>query len=139
VSRYRVSSAALHDIDEIADRIQELSPRAAERFVDAIYDAFDLLGRHPHFGHRRRDVTNRDVFFWTAVKRFAIIYRKSNPIEIVRVRAWAQDVAALLGEGERMVVRCVRLSEPPTPRWRWACFARRSPATPAWPPSPKRG
>lgn len=47
-------------------------------------------------GHRRRDLTDHDVFFWNALQRHAVIYRKSSPVEIVRVIAWRRLDPALL-------------------------------------------
>jgi hypothetical protein len=37
-----------------------------------------------------------DVFFWTALKRFAVVYRKTSPIAIVRVIPWPRMEPVLL-------------------------------------------
>lgn len=44
-SGYRVAPAPLEDIDEIADRIRLDNPSAAKRFIDEVYDAFELRGQ----------------------------------------------------------------------------------------------
>lgn len=66
--------------------------------MDEIYDAFDMLARNPHLGHQRSDLTPLPVFFWTAFKSYAVIYRKTDPLQIVRVLAWKQDVPTLLSD-----------------------------------------
>jgi plasmid stabilization system protein ParE len=97
-ARYDVSPVALDDIDAAVAFIAEKSMQAAERFVDEIYDAFDMLARNPNLGHRRSDLTSLPVFFWTAFKSYAVIYRKTDPLQIVRVLAWKQDVPTLLSD-----------------------------------------
>ena len=96
--RYDVSPVALDDIDAAVAFISEKSIQAAEHFVDEIYDAFEMLARNPHLGHRRSDLTLLPVFFWTAFKEYAVIYRKSDPLQIVRVLAWKRDVPTLLSD-----------------------------------------
>lgn len=92
---YVVTRAAQADLEQIIGWIAEDSPRAADRFEDALYDAFELLGRRPHIGHSRRDLTDRPVFFWTVMKSYAVIYRKAAPLEILRVVHWHQDIGSL--------------------------------------------
>ena len=94
--RYEVSPVALDDLDATAAFIAEKSTRAAERFLDEIYDAFEMLAANPPLGHRRTDLTSLPVFFWTHSRGYAVIYRKAEPLQIVRVLAWKQDVATLL-------------------------------------------
>jgi plasmid stabilization system protein ParE len=65
-ARYDLSPVALDDIDAAAAFISKKSIEAAERFVDEIHDAFDMLARNPHLGHQRSDLTPQPVFFWTA-------------------------------------------------------------------------
>ena len=45
------------------------SAAAAERFIDEVYDAFDLLALQPGIGHYRRDLTGQPVRFWTVMRR----------------------------------------------------------------------
>jgi plasmid stabilization system protein ParE len=95
---YDVSPVALDDIDAAAAFIAEKSVPAAERFVDEVYDSFEKLARNPHLGHPRSDLTPLPVFFWTAFKGYAVIYRKTEPLQIVRVLAWRQDLPTLLSD-----------------------------------------
>jgi len=49
----------------------------------------------PGLGHRRPDLTARDVFFWPA-HSYLVIYRASKPLRIVRVIHGKRDVKRLL-------------------------------------------
>lgn len=96
---YVVAPAALDDIDEAAVFIAERNPSAGHRLVDDLYDAFGMIAENPHLGHTRTDLTPLPVYFWTTFKRrYAIVYRKTTPLQIVRVLAWKRDVAAELDE-----------------------------------------
>ena len=96
MSEYEVSPVALDDIDEIAAQIAEKSEPAALRFIEAAYRCFAFLARHPHSGHRRPDLTDRPVFFWPLARKYAVIYRKAEPLQIIHVRPWRQDLVGLL-------------------------------------------
>lgn len=69
--------------------------KGAERSAP-FYDAFAQLAEAPGIGHSRSDLTSLPVFFWTVRDRYAVVYRKSQPLEIVRVLSWKRDVEALL-------------------------------------------
>jgi plasmid stabilization system protein ParE len=90
----------LGDIEGTAVVITARGVAAAERFVGRVYDAFDLLAGSPNLGHRRTDLTPLPVVFRTLLERYAVVYRKAEPPQIVRVVAWRRDVGRLLkGEG----------------------------------------
>jgi plasmid stabilization system protein ParE len=93
---YVVAPAALDDIDATAGYLAERSLPAAERFLDEVYLAFERLADNPNLGHARSDLTPLPVFFWTAFARYAVIYRKTAPLQIVRVLAWKQDLPTML-------------------------------------------
>jgi plasmid stabilization system protein ParE len=96
-ARYVVAPVALDDIASAVNFIAANSPTTARQFVDELFDTFQWLGTHPHSGHARPDLTKLPVFFWTVFKRhYAIIYRKAEPLEIVRVLAWRQNLVTLL-------------------------------------------
>jgi plasmid stabilization system protein ParE len=46
-------------------------------------------------GHRRQDLTSRDVLFWR-VHSCLVIYRDSTPLRIVRILHGRRDVNKLL-------------------------------------------
>jgi plasmid stabilization system protein ParE len=96
VTAYVVAPAAKADIDEIALYVAAADRAAAERFIEDIYDAFDLLALQPGLGHHRRDLTDQPVRFWTVMRRYMIVYRDRSPVEIVRVLSGYRDIATLL-------------------------------------------
>lgn len=78
--RYLFDKAGL----EVADRIQEELLTAFEELVDS-----------PGKGHRRPDLTARNVFFFT-VYQYMIVYRSAATLEIVAVLHGKRDVKRLL-------------------------------------------
>ena len=93
---YVLAPAALADIDEIADFLAAVDADAALKAIDIIYDACALLSGRPHLGHARTDLTRHDVFFWGVGRRYAIVYKKAEPLQIVRVLAWRRDIKRIL-------------------------------------------
>lgn len=95
--RYRLTRSAVRELNEIVDYIAADSPVAAMRVRDSIFDACDKLARQPGMGHRREDITPRDVRFWNVRGRFLIVYaHQRRPIEILRIFRAGQDVEAAL-------------------------------------------
>jgi plasmid stabilization system protein ParE len=91
-----LSNIAEQDIVDIALYLMEHNIHAANKFIDALYDAFDELNEHPLIGHTREDLTQYPVRFWTFKWHYLIVYKSSDPIEIVRVLSGYQDIACLL-------------------------------------------
>ena len=83
-------------LSEIAGWIAGHNPVAAERFVDAAYDAFESLADHPAVGHYRRYLTDQPGRFWAVMRRYLIVYREATPVQILRVLSTYRDIAALL-------------------------------------------
>lgn len=94
--RYSLARAAENDLALIFDYIAQRNPDAADRLMDAMIEAFDRLADHPKLGHRRADLTDLPVRFWT-VREYLIVHRGEDPIEILRVLHGRRDVAAELG------------------------------------------
>lgn len=93
--RYRLAPAAENDLALIFDYIAQRNPDAADRLMDAMVQAFDRLADHPKLGHRRTDLTDLPVRFWT-VREYMIVHRGEEHIEILRVLHGRRDVAAEL-------------------------------------------
>jgi plasmid stabilization system protein ParE len=91
---YFLTPAAEADLVEIAAWFSDR--QAATRFLDAAYAAFGLIGRRPFVGHRRPDLTARDVLFWPLQRRYLIIYAVPEPPRILRVVSGWRDVASVL-------------------------------------------
>ena len=78
--RYLLGEAGL----AIANRIQ----------AELVY-AFECLADFPGNGHKRPDLTSRDVLFFS-VYRYMIVYRQAALVEIVAVLHGKRDVKRLL-------------------------------------------
>jgi len=44
------------DLEEIDSYIGQFSPPAADRLLDELFEAFDMIARFPRHGHRRPDL-----------------------------------------------------------------------------------
>ncbi len=65
MKHFDVAPEAIGDLQEIWDFIADDSIEAADRVLDEFDDAFHQLAEMPGMGHRREDLTSRDVLFWT--------------------------------------------------------------------------
>ena len=70
---YVLTPLAEADLVEAAAWIAADDPRAAERFLRAARSAFDKLAERPGLGHRRPDLTSRDVRFWPIRRRYLVV------------------------------------------------------------------
>lgn len=102
--KYELTSAAQADIREIADYLLPISPAAAESVVDRFENAFALLAGHPRIGRSRRDIAKREVRTW-AVPPFVIIYRDTEPLQVLRILHGARDTSAVLRPERRRASR----------------------------------
>jgi plasmid stabilization system protein ParE len=59
-----ISPEALQDLQSIQEFVALDNPHAAEKIIDQLFAAFENLAKFPHIGHRRPDLTNRNVRFW---------------------------------------------------------------------------
>ncbi len=96
MSGYVLSSEALAELDEIWAYIARDDIEAADRWIAALFDACELLGRNPQAGHTRKDLTKDPFLFWS-VGRYFIIYRTlKDGIEVVAVTQGARDIPSYL-------------------------------------------
>jgi plasmid stabilization system protein ParE len=93
---YKISEIAEQDISEIVSYIAEENLPAASELLDSLYEAMDNLAEHPQLGHWRKDLTHHDVRFWPFKWHYLIIYRDTNPIEIIRVLSGYRDLSVIL-------------------------------------------
>jgi len=97
MNKYFLSPTAEQDADEIVTYIAQENPQAAMKFLDALYEAMDLLAANPLMGHQREDLTKHPVRFWPFKWHYLIIYKNSSPLEIVRILSGYRDISNLLG------------------------------------------
>jgi plasmid stabilization system protein ParE len=100
-ARFRLSPAAETQIGDIVEYIAADSEDAAVRVRDALYSAFEQLARTPGIGHRRQDLTDRPLKFWS-VHSYLVVYNPaSDPLTIVAILHGARDVERLLKNAVR--------------------------------------
>jgi plasmid stabilization system protein ParE len=93
---YRVARSAARDVDGFADQIDQRDPATAIRFIEGLHEVFELLGKRPQIEHQRPDLTNQSLRFWTAFRRYAVIYEFGPPMTIIHVRDWRRNPEALI-------------------------------------------
>ena len=71
---YILAPEALQDLQELWDYIATENLDAADRIIDTLFAAFERLAAMPGLGHRREDLTDRPLRFWT-VDAYLVIYR----------------------------------------------------------------
>ena len=67
----------------------------ANRIQSELVDAFEGLADVPGKGHKRPDLTNKDLLFFS-VYQYMIVYRQAAMVEIVAVLHGKRDVKRLL-------------------------------------------
>ena len=94
---YRLTAPALRDITGILDYLTtEASPAIAERTEDKLFELFEVLARNPGIGHRRQDITSRDVRFHP-LRPYMVVYEPgAQPIMIHGVLHSSRDVRRIL-------------------------------------------
>lgn len=93
---YVLAPAAVEDLDEIWLHVARDNIDAAERVLDELESACELLAGRPHAGHVREDLADTSVRFWS-VRSYLIVYRPDRvPLEIVRFWHGARGTPNLL-------------------------------------------
>lgn len=98
-SPYELTAAARLDLLHIWNYLAEnASLNVADKVISDIERAMRKLVKTPWLGHRREDLTQRDVLFYL-VHSYLIIYRpERKPLHVLRVLHGARDVQSLLAE-----------------------------------------
>jgi plasmid stabilization system protein ParE len=96
VNPYLVAPEAESDLKQIwRYLLGEAGLAVANRIQGELVSAFEGLADVPGKGHRRPDLTTRDVLFFS-VYQYMIVYRRAVPVEIVAVLHGKRDVKRLL-------------------------------------------
>lgn len=85
------SRAAQDDLQDIWGYIAEDNLLAADKLENDIRAEVARLARLPSLGHRRRDLTLHDLWFYTVRKNYLVVYRLAESLEIVRVLHGSRD------------------------------------------------
>jgi len=67
----------------------------ADRIEEELVQAFESLAIVPGQGHRRTDLTSRNVLFFS-VYQYMIVYRKAELVEIIAVLHGKRNLTRLL-------------------------------------------
>ena len=95
-----VKSAVWDDLREIALRISKDNPEAADRFLTAASDAFDLLKRHPRIG-RLRSFSVVGIRSWVIsdFANYIVFYLPTaTEVQILAVVHGARDVSGVMAQ-----------------------------------------
>jgi len=96
VTPYIVAPEAEDDLKQIwRYLLGEAGLAVANRIQGELVEAFESLADLPGKGHRRPDLTSRDVLFFS-VYQYMIVYRRAATVEIVAVLHGKRDVKRLL-------------------------------------------
>jgi plasmid stabilization system protein ParE len=96
MKEYVLSTGAELDLDELWEYIALDNIRAADRWIEKLFDAFDALVKNPGMGHKREDLTAYPILFWP-VGAYLILYRAQKEfIEIVAVTQGARNIPSFL-------------------------------------------
>jgi toxin ParE1/3/4 len=97
MARFILAERAKTDLYDIYDYIRQRSPTAAKRVRGELRAAMKKLAEFPGMGHRRDDVGDESLRFWS-VYSYLIVYRPdTKPLQIVRIIHGARDVPRVLG------------------------------------------
>jgi toxin ParE1/3/4 len=113
VNRFELARRALADLQEIWEFVSEDSFTAADRLLEEFYRTFGQLAEAPGMGHKRADLTHRNVLFWV-LHSYLIIYRNSQPLRVVRIIHAKRDVRKLLTAVTAKLDDSHELSDPAT-------------------------
>ena len=75
--------------------LAEAGLAVANRIQNELVDAFEGLANVPGKGHKRPDLTSRDVYFFS-VYQYLIVYRLTVVVEIVAVLHGKRNIKRLL-------------------------------------------
>ncbi len=95
MKRFELARRAFQDLQEIWEYVSTDSLDAADRLLEEFYREFQRLAEMPRIGHKREDLTARDVRFW-ALYSYLIIYKDSEPLRVVRIVHARRDVKTIL-------------------------------------------
>jgi plasmid stabilization system protein ParE len=96
VKPYIIAPEAEDDLRQIWRYLfREAGLEIANRIQNELVEAIESLVEFPGKGHKRSDLTKRDVFF-LSVYQYMIVYRQTKKIEIVAVLHGKRNVKRLL-------------------------------------------
>lgn len=99
--RYLLTPEAERDLDHIREYLARRGgPRVARYVLRELREAFRFLTSTPEAGHRREDLTDAPVKFWTVFSYLVVYDPAARPIVILNILHGARDVPSLLDEDD---------------------------------------
>jgi toxin ParE1/3/4 len=99
MSRFKISTQAAQDLEDIWSYICINNPRAADNLFDKLRERFAKLAKFPQMGKERSDLAR--VLRSFPVGSYLIFYRTIDEgIEIVRILHGSQDIEQIFKELE---------------------------------------
>ncbi|QKQ73788.1 type II toxin-antitoxin system RelE/ParE family toxin [Nostoc sp. TCL240-02] len=99
MSRFRISTQAAQDIEDIWKYLAPNNLKAADKLFDILRESFPKLAKFPKMGRLRDEVAPFLRSF--PVKNYLIFYRPIDEgIEIVRILHGSQDIETIFQDDE---------------------------------------
>lgn len=96
MKRYRLSPEAQDDIDNIRRYlVKEGGVAVARHVLGEIRQALRFLAETPGAGHRRDDLTDEAVKFWSVFSYLIVYDPATQPLGVARVLHGSQDLATM--------------------------------------------
>lgn len=96
-ARFVLTLAARDDLADLSAYIRQDNPQEAVRVRAELRDAMRRLARMPLAGHRREDLTDQPVRFWSVYSYIIVYDPDTQPLQIIRILHSARDVRRILG------------------------------------------
>lgn len=96
MSGFLLSASARDDLDSIWCYIATKNSKAADRVERELISAMRQLGKYPHSGHRREDLTARDLRFRSVYSYMIVCDPAMRPVHIWRIISSYRDIKAEL-------------------------------------------
>ncbi|MEM6753234.1 MAG: type II toxin-antitoxin system RelE/ParE family toxin [Cyanobacteria bacterium P01_C01_bin.38] len=99
MSRFKISTGAAQDLEDIWNYIAQNNTRAADNLFDKLREKFARLAKFPQMGQQREDLAVYLRSF--SVGSYLIFYRIIDEgVEIVRIIHCSQDIELIFKEVE---------------------------------------
>jgi len=97
VAGFRLTVKALQDVAEIVTYLhREVSPTVANNAELKLFAVFNDLAELQAIGHRRTELTSKNLLF-QAAKPYVIVFRRlKGNVEVTRVFHGSRDIKSLL-------------------------------------------
>ena len=105
MNKYRLSTLAFQDLEEIADYVGERNPAAAVKLLDRLFESFRLLAESPMLGEKRDDLPGRPRVF--SVGNYLIAYLRA----MFTVKDIDEMVTRLQKRGAKLVGEIVQYKD----------------------------